>query len=163
MESRISGSIIFFAGFVLGIFICCLAWLWHLVPEPESMIKINEGPVAQPKVEADDEMRYDFYEIFPKSVVPIVEEYGKTDDKVIVDQFSWALQAGSFKSPTEANQMRAELILLGLNAKIVTAEVAEQKQHRVIVGPFDNELQRNRAQDKLAQAQITSLPIKVPR
>ena len=162
MESRISGSIIFFAGFVLGILSAASLGSGTSFLSQNPMIKINEGPMAQPKLEADDEMRYDFLRNFPQIRSAYCRGVQQNRDKVVVEQFSWALQAGSFKSPTDANQRRAELILLGLNARIVTAEVAEQKQHRVIVGPFDNELQRNRAQDKLSQAQISSLPFKVP-
>ena len=59
--------------------------------------------------------------------------------------------------------MRGELILLGLDVVITTVKVSGHDHYRVIVGPFDTELGRNRAQDKLAQAQIESLALKIPK
>ena len=63
----------------------------------------------------------------------------------------------------DADKMRAELILLGLDVSIKTVKVSGQEHHRVIVGPFITELDRKHAQDKLAQAQIASLLLKIPR
>ena len=156
------GSALFLAGFVLGFFVCFLGALWYFIPVSEPVTVKADRPVAQPEVKAE-EMQWDFYEIFPRSVVPVVEEYTETGDKVTVDQFAWVLQAGSFLALDDANEMRAELILLGLDVSITMVEVSGQDRHRVIVGPFDTELGRNRAQDKLAQAQIASLAIKIPR
>ena len=161
-EPGLPRSALFLAGFVLGFFVCFLGALWYFIPVTEPVTAKADRPVAQPEVKAE-EMQWDFYEIFPRSVVPVVEEYTETGDKVTVDQFAWVLQAGSFLALDDANEMRAELILLGLDVSITTVKVSGQDRHRVIVGPFDTELGRNRAQDKLAQAQITSLAIKIPR
>ncbi len=155
-------SRVFLAGFIMGFFVCFLGALWYFIPEPEPIASLEDLPVAQPEVQAE-EMQWDFYEIFPRSVVPVVEEYAETGDKIAVDQHSWILQAGSFAALDDADEMRAELILLGLDAAIATVEVTGMERHRVIVGPFETELERNRAQDKLAQAEIASLAIKIPR
>ena len=106
-------------------------------------------------------MSFDFYEIFPKSVVPVVEEYDETGEKVEAEPVRWILQTGSFSSPDDADELRASLILMGLDASITKVEVDGKDWHRVMAGPFDTELARNRAQDKLAQAQIKAIPIKL--
>ena len=161
-EPSLPRSALFLAGFVLGFFICFLGALWYFIPVTEPVTAKADRPVAQPEIKAE-EMQWDFYEIFPRSVVPVVEEYTETGDKIAVVQFAWVLQAGSFLALDDANEMRAELILLGLDVSITTVTVSGQDRHRVIVGPFNTELVRNRAHDKLAQAQITSLAIKIPR
>ena len=155
---------LFLAGFLLGFFICFLGALWYFIPIKSTPPIKEVRPLAQPKEDTDtDEMQWDFYEIFPKSVVPVVEEYNKIGEKVTADQFSWILQAGSFLEIADADKMRGELILIGLEAFITAVEVSGREHHRVIVGPFDTELDRNRAQDKLAQAQISSVAIKIPK
>ena len=153
----------FFAGFICGVFLTSLAALWYFVPtktvEPS---QDEEVPVAEPQTQAE-EMQWDFYEISPRSVVPVVAEYADTGEKVEVDNFAWILQTGSFLRSDDADEMRASLILMGFDVTISTVEVSGHKRHRVILGPFETELERNRAQDKLAQAQIESLAIKIPR
>ena len=54
-----------------------------------------------------------------------------------------------------------ELLLLGLDVFMQEVEIEGKTWYRVMVGPLDSELDRNRAQDKLAQAQIESLPLQV--
>ena len=108
-------------------------------------------------------MQWDFYEIFPKTEVPVVEEYTESGDKIVVENFRWILQAGSFQDPNDADEQRASLILLGLDVQTQSVKVSGDKWYRVIVGPFDSELERNRAQDKLAQAEIPSMAAKIPK
>ncbi len=156
-----SGTL-FLAGFLLGFFTCFLGALWYFIPVTDPAPANADHPLAEPEVIAN-EMQWDFYEIFPRSVVPVVEEYDETGDRISVDQFAWALQAGSFQEIDDANKMRGELILLGLDVVITTVKVSGHDHYRVIVGPFDTELGRNRAQDKLAQAQIESLALKIPK
>ena len=83
-------------------------------------------------------MQWDFYEIFPKSEVPIVEEYGQDGEKVRTAEVqTYILQVGSFRSSADADKMRAELILLGLDVFIKVIEKDGQTWHRVLVGPIN--------------------------
>ncbi len=151
----------FLTGFLSGAFITFLAALWYLKPAGDIPPSDAGKPRAEPQTKVE-EMQWDFYEIFPKSVVPIVEEYTNAGEKVVVDDSRWVLQAGSFKDPIDADERRATLILLGLDVGIQEVKVTGDTWHRVIAGPFDSKLQLNRAQDKLAQAEISSIPMKIP-
>ncbi|MDG1231427.1 MAG: SPOR domain-containing protein [Pseudomonadales bacterium] len=151
----------FVTGFLLGAFITFLISLYYLKPSEDILVSNGEKPRAEPQVK-DDGMQWDFYEIFPKSVVPVVEEYTKTGEKVIVDDSRWILQAGSFKTAIDADERRATLILMGLDVSIREVKVEGASWHRIIVGPFDSLLERNRAENKLAQAEISSIPMKIP-
>ena len=102
--------------------------------------------------------------MFPTAVVPVVEEYLPDGSKVTDKQVAWILQSGSFKDRRDADKQRAELILeTGLDVAISEVTVEGVTRYRVITGPFDTETTRNRAQDKLAQAEIESLAIEIPR
>jgi hypothetical protein len=149
----------FFTGLVAGAFIAALAFFWY----SQSAGDIPTVDGGQPKAELKakiDEMQWDFYEIFPKLVVPIVEEYAQTDENTVSDNSSWTLQAGSFQDTADADQRRATLILMGLDVRIQEVKVAGVNWQRIMVGPFDSRLELNRAQDRLAQAEIPNIPIK---
>ncbi len=154
----------FASGFFSGGFIAFLITLWFLVPAEVSLTN-NTQPTPTPSTRdaENEEMQWDFYEIFPRSEVPVVEEYTDAGKKVVVDDHRWILQAGSFKDPDDADERRAMLLLLGLDVQTQPVKVEGSTWHRVIVGPFDSTLERNRAQDKLAQAQVQSIPMKIPK
>ncbi|MFP6791870.1 MAG: SPOR domain-containing protein [Pseudomonadales bacterium] len=151
----------FITGFLVGAFITFLISLYYLKPSGGILTTDGGKPRAEPQA-PDDGMQWDFYEIFPKSVVPVVEEYTKTGTKVIVDNSRWVLQAGSFKDAIDADERRATLILMGFDVSIQEVKVDGASWHRIIVGPFDSVLERSRAQNKLAQAEISSIPMKIP-
>ena len=149
----------FITGFIAGVFVSFLVYLWQTVPvDPET--KNIPKPSTTAKVE---EMQWDFYEIFPKSEVPIIEVYEDGKRVPVDDDFAYILQTGSFKTASDADEMRAELLLMGLDVFIREVEIEDETWHRVIVGPLETDLALNRAQDKLAQAQIESLPLRVAR
>jgi hypothetical protein len=150
----------FITGFLGGAFITFLATLGYLKPTGEILATDEERPKAEPQASVE-EMEWDFYEIFPKLVVPIVGEYIETGKKSVDDSSRWTLQAGSFRASTDADQRRAALILMGLDVSIEEVKVAGDDWHRVMVGPFDSQLERNRAQNKLAQAEIPTISIKI--
>ena len=59
------------------------------------------------------------------------------------------LQAGSFKQKADADRVRAQILLLGLDVHLESAKLNDgQTWHRVQVGPFNNK-------DSLDQAQST--------
>jgi hypothetical protein len=151
----------FVTGFLVGTFITFLIALGYLKPSEGILATDGGKPMAEPQA-IDDGMQWDFYEIFPKSVVPVVEEYTKTGKKVIVDNSRWVLQAGSFKDAIDADERRASLILMGLDVSVQEVKLDGASWHRIIVGPFDSVLERSRAQNKLAQAEISSIPMKIP-
>jgi cell division protein FtsN len=102
-----------------------------------------------------------FYEIFPKNEVPI-EEYTPEGKKVVVKQnYSYALQAGSFRNPADADRLRAKLILMGLQVIIQPVEQQDSVWHRVLVGPIDTRLELDRTRNRLAQANIVSIQLRM--
>jgi hypothetical protein len=151
----------FVTGFLGGAFITFLATLGYLKPPGEILATDEVRPKAEPQASVE-EMQWNFYEIFPKLDVPIVEEYAETGKKAVADSSRWTLQAGSFKDSIDADQRRATLILMGMDVSIQEVKVAGANWYRIMVGPFDSQLERNRAQNKLAQAEIATISTKIP-
>jgi len=110
-----------------------------------------------------DKPRFDFYTILPGSEVPVSEQEVKQAAKqegAVKD--SYFLQVGSFQAAAEADNMKARLALLGLEAVIQTADIPDKGVwHRVRIGPFANIEDMNRSRTLLAQNDIPSSLVKV--
>lgn len=160
-SSQIPRWVWFLTGFVSGFFVAFLIYLDEFVPgDPQASLTKNPPAVAIAEDQIE-EMEWDFYELFKKQNVP-VEEFNAAGQKVKVEEaVKYLLQAGSFQNKVDANRLRGELILLGLEAFSKEVEVKGKKWHRVLVGPMDSTLQLGRVQQQLANAKIASMPVKV--
>ena len=151
----------FIIGFVFGLFVAFIIFLWKEVPADENsnIAKPTADVIADKKSEV---INYDFFEMFPEHVVPIIEEYTPEGKKVVVKQnYSYALQTGSFRNPADANRLRAKLILMGLQVIIQQVEQQDSVWHRVLVGPIDTRLELDRTRNRLAQANIVSIQLRM--
>lgn len=129
-------------------------------PVPATAVKdVTVNSSEQPP---EPQARFDFYEMLPKSEVqaPTVEAYKSTPRTAKLEQ-SYLLQAGSFRSPADAERMRAQLLLAGLpNVRTSKSEGSNGTWYRVRTGPFDNRAAINKAQAKMAKLNISALEIK---
>lgn len=67
------------------------------------------------------------------------------------------LQAGSFRKETDADKVRAQIILLGQAVAVESGTVKDETWYRVLVGPFSNREQLTTAQKQLAGAGFSNL------
>lgn len=150
-----------------------LYYLMQVNPDrqrPQSQPSQNEAAATSkpaepaPKVEQSlPENHYDFYTLLPESevIAPKVEEYS-SKLKPNAQNYAYLLQAGSFRSRTDADRLRAKLILQGLDARLNSVTGKDGKiWHRIIVGPFTSRSKLNHAQDILANANTESMLIKI--
>ena len=72
------------------------------------------------------------------------------------NQTSYFLQAGAFRSETDAEGIKAQILLLGLPAHVEQAQVGGSTINRVRVGPFDGIDAMNRARAQLGSQSIES-------
>jgi cell division protein FtsN len=72
------------------------------------------------------------------------------------------LQTGSFREFTQADEMKARLAMMGLQANIRQVQVEGQTFHRVYLGPFENETQADRWADRLRRENIEVLRLPAP-
>lgn len=64
---------------------------------------------------------------------------------------SYIIQVGSFKTHPEAERMKATLILKGFSASIVPIAQAQVTWFRVIIGPYANQAEAQKAQSDFAR------------
>jgi cell division protein FtsN len=107
--------------------------------------------------------RFDFYTILPGSEARVSEQEIKQASKQVgAAKDHYFLQVGSFQAAAEADNMKARLALLGLEAVIQTADIPDKGiWHRVRIGPFDNIEEMSRSRTLLAQNDISSSLVKV--
>lgn len=173
-KSQVPGWVWLFTGLVLGGFIVFLARLTDVdVPEqpkqtaPAPTPKVVEEP--KPKEEGTPKPRFDFYKLLRESevIVPATEpsesqaNNGQTQE-ASKDEF--ILQVGSFRKSSEADSLRAQLLLLNLDAytEQVTLNNSEV-WHRVLVGPFNNQSRLASARSTLVSNDYHALVLKRKR
>ena len=135
-------------------------------PAPAASADSNATPVVENSTPASEESvgnKYEFYELLRKNeVTPSkVEAYKSTPKDAKLDK-RYVLQAGSFRSESDAEKMRAQLLLSGLpNVHTNKSDGQNGVWYRVRVGPFDNRSAMNKAHDKLARLNINAMTIRV--
>lgn len=72
------------------------------------------------------------------------------------------LQTGSFREFAQADEMKARLAMMGLQANIRQVQVGGQSFHRVYIGPFENETQANRWVERLRRENMEVLRLPAP-
>jgi cell division protein FtsN len=113
---------------------------------------------AVPKTENQDAQgkpRFDFYTILPGSESQVTEQEIKqkeAEEKSVKSTESYFLQVGAFQTEQEADNMKAKLALLGVEAIVQTAAIPDKGTwHRVRVGPFADLEQINRTRSELVK------------
>lgn len=126
----------------------------------ETISKTTEKAI-EPITEMKDEApRFEFYEILKKNEVTVSVDKTATQAK---KKYHYIVQAGSFRSKSDAEQMRSRLILNNLtNASTDTITTKSGTWHRVNVGPFTNRSRLEKARDTLASMDIQGLVKKIP-
>lgn len=76
---------------------------------------------------------------------------------VVKPTTQYYLQAGSFRQSGDADRVRAQILLLGQNARIESGKVREELWHRVMVGPFGSKEQMEQTQKELAASGFANL------
>lgn len=142
------------SGLVIGLFV---AFLLQLEPGRDSVRRSPEPPkpaTAPAQPPADPKPRYDFYTLLPESEVvapqqpaPEAPTTAEPETKPATS-VNYYLQAGSFRQRSDADQVRAQILLLGMDVKLENATINGNQWYRVQVGPFDT-------RDSLEQAQRT--------
>ncbi len=96
------------------------------------IIKAKEPEVKAPQ--------FDFYTILPEKevVVPEYEIKTRTREERVgqAKATQYMMQAGSYNGSKEAEQMRAKLAAMGIEANIQKAKVENTIRYRVKLGPF---------------------------
>jgi cell division septation protein DedD len=74
---------------------------------------------------------------------------------------NYLLQAGSFQNRQDAENQRARIMLLNMNANVVPGVVSGRTFHRVQVGPFAGRPSTESARDLLSENNIDSILLQI--
>jgi cell division protein FtsN len=163
-KRSIPGWLWLVAGLAIGVFV---TFLFQLEPGRGSVQRDKTPPppaVTPPPPSKADQPRYDFYTLLPESEVIVpqssvpetAEPEKSTDEKKPEDAASasgtrFYLQAGSFRQRAEADRVRAQIRVLGLDVKLENARLdGGEIWYRVQVGPFQDRATLSSAQTTLA-------------
>jgi cell division protein FtsN len=155
-NSALNGLMLFGAGVLCGLGVATLAWVGGYLPSgsdtPPGLPAGHDEPAIAEPAEDGRRRQYDFFTVLPEIevVVPRQEFEERARERTEPeDAGSYVLQVGSFRSSSDAESLRAELTLLGLQAQVQAVTVNEVTWHRVRVGPFDNAREANSARRRL--------------
>jgi cell division protein FtsN len=151
----------FLAGLALGLGAALAVHLYHVefAPRVSPAVATKPAPTAPTNSKppaSDNRPRFEFYKILPEMEVVVPEE----EERALTAQpprppasttpspapqqpeptkDRYLLQVASFPRHADADRLKAQLALLGLQATIQTVEIhGGQTWHRVRVGPFSN-------------------------
>lgn len=136
------------------------------VPAEQDTHEIQPAPKRAPAA-PPLKPRFDFYNLLPEMEVIVPDEDIKGEPvqqgvKQVKEPGTYLLQAGSFRSRQQADQLRARLGLLGLETSIQTVNVDNaQTWHRVRVGPFSNLQDLNDARALLLKNGVEAILIRL--
>jgi len=110
--------------------------------------------------------KYDFYQMLPnfEVVVPEKDKDVKRDPPAaakIERPGVYVLQAGSYRNEADADRVRAQLALQGVDAKVQRVAVDADVWHRVRIGPITNLEELNKVRRQLRAADVDALVIRV--
>jgi cell division protein FtsN len=116
---------------------------------------------------APERPRFDFYKILPGQEVPVSERELRAAAKDpaksgILPQDTYFIQAGSFQNPAEADNLKAKLALLGLQASVEPANLPDRGTwYRVRLGPYGRLGDIDRVRQTLAQNGVQAQMVKL--
>jgi cell division protein FtsN len=159
-------------GLVLGLGIALgVAWYINKMPSPF----LRSAPPAKPEppkpAKGDDKAakatdtkpRFDFYKILPGVEETATDQQLRdAQKKSAAAKEAFFLQAGAFQNAPDADNLKARLALIGIEATIQTTTLPDKGVwHRVRVGPYTSVEELTRARDALKQNGVDTTLIKV--
>lgn len=159
--SAASGSFLSFgAGLICGLVLATVAWLAGWLPgapgeqQAAAPSGRDEPPIAEQPAEKTGRA-YDFFTVLPEREVVIPREEiakrARERSDQAASQGPYVLQAGSFRDESDADGLRARLILLGLDVRTQSVTVDGDTWHRVRVGPYESAREADAARRRLQE------------
>jgi cell division protein FtsN len=136
---------------MLGLFVAGIFYL------DSQIVKTSKANAKKPDTTTKKQKpKIDFYTVLEERVmdIPVPKDdvdglENPTINKKTVKKFT--LQAGSFRSASDADSLKAQLAFLGLEANVNSAYVNGSTWHRVVLGPFASNSKISRAKNLLLE------------
>ncbi|HVQ62401.1 MAG TPA: SPOR domain-containing protein [Burkholderiales bacterium] len=164
-----SGSFLIglFFGFLLGLGVAAgIAIYFFKTPIPfADRPKAQDKPLASDQkateaatksAKAEEKPRFDFYRILPGKEEPVTDrqlrDASKQAAKTGAPKESYFLQVGAFPNPADADNLKARIAMMGMEANVEPANVAGKGVwYRVRLGPYTRVDEINRVRQQLTQ------------
>lgn len=185
-KSRGSTLLGMFIGLVIGVAIAFgLVWYLNRTPlpfqerahraeEPATVPQTAQSPQAgqapqplpgKPGDKATEKPRFEFYKILPggqEGAAPgTTPSAADSETRTAAPAAQFHLQAGAFQKPADADNLKAKLALMGVEASVQQVNVADKGTlHRVRIGPFATPEEMNRVRNQLSQGGVQTTVIK---
>jgi cell division protein FtsN len=132
-------------------------------PDPHRVVRAEAEAAGTSGKPAE---KYDFYQMLPnfEVVVPEKDKDVKRDlpsAAKIERPGIYVLQAGTYRKEADANRVRAQLALQGIDAKVQRVAVDADVWHRVRIGPINNLDELNKLRRQLQAADVDALVIRI--
>lgn len=160
------------AGLALGLGVAVIIYLKdHKLDAPNAMAQLkapkpHSRAAEAPEADTPEEpaKTYDFYNMLPKFEVVVPEK----DREVRADRGSpetrrgtYELQVGTYKRFADAERVKSQLQLQGIDAKIQKVSVDNDTWARIRIGPISNLNELNRVRGLLRKADVDVLLVRV--
>ena len=135
-------------------------------PHPDPHRARDAGGDPGEAAAAKGSEKYDFYRMLPnfEVVVPEKDKEVKRDQPAgapIERPGVYVLQAGSYRNEADAERVRQQLALQGVQAKVQRVAVDADVWHRVRIGPITDLAELNKVRKQLRAAEVDALVIRV--
>lgn len=132
---------------------------------PAASAAATGQPAAGGTPGREESDRYDFYEMLPNFEVVVPEREAAVQRSApaaaVAKSGSYVLQVGSYRRVEEADRVRAQLALQAIEAKVQRVSIDADTWHRVRIGPISDLSELNRIRDRLREADMDVLVIRV--
>ena len=171
-----------FIGLVIGVLAAaCVVWYIHKTPPPFANRGVSSPssptapptPLALPGKPGDpipqdgDKPRFDFYKILPESGSPApganvagTKPEGSKPAEEVVSRDPLYLQTGSFQNAGDADNQKASLAMMGVEASIQQVMLQDKVWYRVRLGPFKRIEDVNAVRSEMAKQGIDANIVK---
>ncbi len=161
-------------GLLLGGFVSGLFWLkgqsgqaggeW-VGARPDRPPQGKPAPTQRPDVPSPPKPRFDFYTMLPKMEVVVPDD--ELDQEPLPTpqgdlSSNYVVQVGSFRNSQDADRLKAQLALLGFEAKVVSARIGPQDtRYRVRTGPYQGKASLDKARKRLAENGLSGMVVRL--
>jgi cell division protein FtsN len=132
-------------------------------PEPGKPAAAPQALPGKPGDKVQEKPRFEFYKILPGAEEPVPQAAPKPAAAAPAPAAeALFLQAGAFQKPADADNLKARLALMGVEASVQQVTLPEKGvMHRVRIGPYANPDEMAKARTLLAQNGIQASVVRV--
>ncbi|WP_223621510.1 SPOR domain-containing protein [Lysobacter sp. ESA13C] len=131
------------------------------LPKPVDTIAVEPARTAAPPVQVASATPPPATSVTPKPPAVAATQGNVAKPAAASDNTRYLLQAGAFQASGQAEEMKAKIAMLGLGARVESAQISGKTVYRVRMGPYGTASDLADAKRKLADGGLPGMAIKV--